>query len=151
MDTITDIITTESTTTDSTTTPAVTVGAVYAAFGRGDIPGLMELLHPAVEWSADVDAPGGDRVPMFRHGTGHEAVAGYFAGVAQLEVHSFDLGRLLVDGDNVVAEIRLEVTHRSTGRRGTFDELHHWVVRDGLVVRYRPYLDTAAMIELFRS
>ncbi|MCC6184027.1 MAG: nuclear transport factor 2 family protein [Microthrixaceae bacterium] len=137
------------TTTDTTTSPAATVGAVYAAFGRGDMPGLMGLLHPAVDWSIDVDAPGGDRVPMFRHGIGHEAVARYFEGVAQLEMHSFDLGRLFVDGDAVVAEIHLEVTHRTSGRRAALDELHHWVVRDGQVVRYRPFLDTAAMIELF--
>ncbi len=30
------------------------------------------------------------------------------------------------------------------------DELHHWTVPDGSVVRYRPYVDTAALIEMYR-
>ena len=64
-------------------------------------------------------------------------------------IYSVDLGRLFVDGDAVVAEIHVDVTHRTSGRRAALDELHHWVVRDRQVVRYRPFLDTAAMIELF--
>jgi ketosteroid isomerase-like protein len=131
--------------------PADTVGAVYAAFGRGDLPGLFGLLHPEVDWSVTVTAPGGELVPMLRNGVGHEAAQQYFGGVAQLEIHVFEIGRLFVDGDAVVAEVHLETTHRETGKRATLDELHHWVVREGQVVRYRPYVDTAALIELFRS
>lgn len=130
--------------------PEQVVAAVYGAFGRGDMAGLFSLLHPQIDWGAEVSAPGAERVPMLHHGTGHGAVERYFGGVAQLEFHVFDVGRLFAGGDAVVAEIHLEATHRSTGRRVALDELHHWVVRDGLAVRYRPYLDTAALIELFR-
>ena len=114
------------------------------------MPGLFALLHPDIDWSIDVTAPGGELVPMLRHGVGHAAVEYYFSGVAQLEFHVFEVGRNFVDGDAVVAEIHLEATHRATGKRTVLDELHHWVVRDGLAVRYRPYVDTAALIELFR-
>ncbi|MBX3287068.1 MAG: nuclear transport factor 2 family protein [Actinobacteria bacterium] len=136
--------------TQTQTSPAETIGAIYAAFGRGDLPTLFALLHPEVDWSVTVTAPGGDLVPMLRNGIGHPAAQRYFEGVGQLEVHAFDVGRLLVAGDVVVAEVHLEVTHRHTEKRMSLDELHHWVVRDGLVVRYRPYLDTAGLIDLFR-
>lgn len=139
-----------TTTTAAIRTAADTVGAVYAAFGRGDLPGLFELLHPEVDWSRTVTAPGAELVPMLRNGVGHAAAEHYFGGVAQLEMHTFDVGRCFVDGDTVVAEIGFEASHRSTGRRAVIDELHHWTVRDGLVVRYRPYVDTAALIDLFR-
>lgn len=138
------------TTTSPARSPIETVQAIYAAFGRGDIPGLFGLLHPEVDWSTTVSAPGGDLVPMLRHGIGHAAAEHYFGGVAQLEIHVFDVGRILSDGDVVVAEIHLEATHRATTKRASLDELHHWVVRDGQAVRYRPYVDTAALIELFR-
>ena len=131
-------------------TAADTVGQVYAAFGRGDLSMLFELLHPEVDWSRTVDAPGAELVPMLRNGIGHAAAEHYFRGVAQLEMHTFEVGRCFVDGDTVVAEIRFEASHRTTGTRASIDELHHWTVRDGLVVRYRPYVDTAALIELFR-
>jgi ketosteroid isomerase-like protein len=130
--------------------PVDVVAGVYGAFGRGDMPGLFALLHPEIDWSVDVTAPGGDLVPMLRHGIGHPAVEHYFGGVAQLEFHMFEVGRCFVDGDAVVAEVHLEATHRTTGKRAVLDELHHWIVRDGLAVRYRPYVDTAALIELYR-
>lgn len=131
-------------------TPVDTVRAIYATFGRGDLPGLLALLHPEVDWSRTVTAPGGELVPMLRNGVGHEAAQHYFGGVAQLEMHVFEVGTLFLDGDTVVAEIHFEATHRHTGKRASIDELHHWVVRDGQAVRYRPYVDTAELIELFR-
>ena len=46
--------------TQTQTSPAETIGAIYAAFGRGDLPALFALLHPEVDWSVTVTAPGGD-------------------------------------------------------------------------------------------
>jgi uncharacterized protein len=134
----------------STCTALQTVRGIYAAFGRGDLPGLCELLHPEIDWSIGVTAPGAEHVPMLCHGIGHAAVQHYFGGVAQLEFHDFEVGRCLVEGDTVIAEIHFEATHRGTGRRASIDELHHWTDREGRAVRYRPYVDTAALIELFR-
>jgi uncharacterized protein len=135
---------------DVTTAALTIVGQLYAAFGRGDIPGLLELVDPDVDWSLQVDAPGADLVPMFRNGRGHAAVVEYFGGVADLEVHSFVPGAFYSAADTVVVEVRIDFTHRGTGKRGTFDELHHWIVRDGRVVRYRPFVDTATFIEVHR-
>ena len=130
--------------------PLATVQGIYGAFGRGDLPALFDLLHPEIDWSTTVTAPGAERVPMLQHGTGHAAAEHYFGGVAQLEIHVFDVGRILVDGDVAIAEVHFEATHRATGRRAAIDELHHWIVRDGQAVRYRPYVDTAALIELYQ-
>jgi ketosteroid isomerase-like protein len=135
----------------TTRTPVETVRAAYDAFGRGDLPGLFELLHPDVDWGVTVTAPGGELVPMLRNGTGHDAVRHYFEGVAQLEIQDFQVGSVLSEGDVAIAEVHLEATHRTTGKRAVLEELHHWVVRDGQIVRYRPYVDTAALIELYRA
>jgi len=139
------------TNTDTTTrTPLDVVGELYACFGRGDVPGILELVDPDVDWSLQVDAPGAELVPMFRNGRGHEAVLHYFSGVAQMEIHAFEPHAFHVAGDTVLVEIRTDFTHRGTGKRGRFDELHHWIVRDGRVVRYRPFVDTATFIEVHR-
>jgi ketosteroid isomerase-like protein len=132
------------------TTPVDVVGGLYAAFARGDMDGLLALVDPEVDWSVQVDAPGAELVPMFRNGRGHDAVLGYFAGVANMEIHSFEPRAFHPSGDEVLVEIAIDFTCRSTGKRGRFDEIHHWVVRDGLVVRYRPFLDTATYIEVWR-
>jgi len=135
---------------ESAQSPIEVVQRIYGAFGRNDMPGLFALLHPEIDWSVTVTAPGGELVPMLLHGVGHSAVEAYFGGVAQLEFHVFDVARCFIDGDAVVAEIHLDATHRVTGKRAVLDELHLWAVRDGLAVRFRPFVDTAALIELFR-
>ena len=128
------------------------IGALYEAFGRGDLAGLLELVDPEVDWSVQVEAPGAELVPMFRNGRGHEAVQRYFAGVADLEIHAFDVRRMHGDpsSDEVLVELTIDFHHRGTGKGGRFDEIHHFVVRDGRVVRYRPFLDTATYIETHR-
>jgi ketosteroid isomerase-like protein len=131
-------------------TPLDVVGALYAAFGRGDVAGMLEQVDPDVDWSVEVEAPGAELVPMFRNGRGHDAVLAYFGGVADLEIHAFDPHAFHVAGDTVLVEIRIDFTHRTTGKRGRFDEIHHWIVRDGRVVRYRPFVDTATYIETHR-
>lgn len=138
------------TATPTTRTPKQTVGALYDAFGAGDIPGLLAFIHPDVDWSLQVDAPDAALVPMFRNGRGHDAVMAYFGGVAQLEFHRFEPKLLLEHGDTVVSLLEMEWTHRTTGKRKAFEEVHVFTVRDGLVTRYRPFLDTATFIDGFR-
>src|SRR5688500_11361773 len=92
--------------------PADVVGGLYAAFGRGDMPGLLALIDPDVDWSLDVDVPGAELAPMFRNGRGHEAVLGYFAGVAQMEIHAFEPRAFHVSGDIVLVEVTMDFTCR---------------------------------------
>lgn len=145
-----------STTDTMSSTPGVAAGPVdviqglYAAFGRGDMAGMLELIDPDADWSLQVDAPGGELVPMLRNGRGHDSVLAYFAGVSQLEFHVFEPQAFHVDGDKVLVELTLDVSHRSTGKRAQLAEIHRFVVRDGTVVHYRPYVDTATLIELHR-
>lgn len=142
-----------STTTGTATevrTPLDTIASMYDAFGRGDIEGILAHLDPEVDWGTQVDAPGAELVAMFRHGTGHGAALHYFGGVAALEFHAFVPLRFLVDGDVVYVDLDLDVEHRGTGKRARIAEVHRFTVRDGLVVEYRNYLDTATMIELHR-
>ena len=77
-------------------------------------------------------------------------MARYFGGVADLEFHTFAPVRFLTDGDVVLVELELDVSHRGTGKRARFGEVHRFDVRDGRIVRYRPFLDTATLIELHR-
>jgi ketosteroid isomerase-like protein len=137
---------------DTITTPTAleTVQAIYGAFATGDLDAMFGRFDPAIDWSMQVDAPGAELVPMLHHGIGHDAAHHYFGGAAELEFHVFDLVAFHEAGDVVLVELHLDATHRATGKRAALDEIHHWTVRDGLAVRYRPFVDTATLIELFR-
>lgn len=143
---------TQTTPTAQPTAPVDVVGGLYAAFAVGDMDTFLTLVDPDVDWSLQVDALGAsDDVPMLRNGRGHEAVLGYFGGVAHLEFHVFEPHTFHVAGDVVLVELVLDMSHRETGKRARLDEIHRFVVRDGRVVHYRPFTDTAALADLFRA
>lgn len=130
--------------------PLSTVQSLYAAFGRGDVTGMLEQIHPQVDWSVEIDAPGAELVPMLHNGTGHDAVLRYFGGVGELEFHTFAPTAFHVIGDVVLVELDLDLSHRATGKRMRMDEIHRFVIREGQIVHYRPFCDTAGLIEVFR-
>jgi ketosteroid isomerase-like protein len=149
--TVTPMTTIKTTNTTATRTPLETVQAVYAAFGDGDMDTLLTYIDADVDWSAQVDAPGGALVPMLQNGRGHGAVLRYFSGVALMDITTFEPRQIVADGDTVLVLISIAFTHRTTGKSVVTDEIHRWVVgADGLIVLYRPFVDTAALIEAFR-
>lgn len=143
---------TTTTTQDSAlASPLGTVHAIYDAFGEGDMDRLYSLLDENIEWGREVDAAGADQVPVLNHGFGLTTVEQYFSGVAELEFHHFEPHEFHADDDVVIVLVLADVTHRATGRRKKLHEVHHWTIRSGKAIRYRPFSDTAAMIELYRA
>ena len=138
-------------TAQDTKAPVEVIEDLYAAFFRNDMDAILGLIDADVDWSVNVDVPGGENVPMFRNGRGHDAVLAYFAGVAEMDIDTFDPKHFFVDGDTVVVVIDMGFTHRRTGRRVDVEEVHHFTVENGRIVRYRPFVDTAAFIEAFRT
>lgn len=133
------------------TDPVTTVQRTYAAFGERDMPGLLSLIDEEVEWSFDVDAPGAELVPMFRRHRGHDGVRAYLAAVSELEMLAFEPREFLTDGRTVVARLRIHIRHPGTGKDIDLDEIHRYELgEDGRIVRYRPYTDTAGIIEIYR-
>ncbi len=109
------------------------VNEAYAAFGRGDIPGLLELLSEDVEWTATEVLPQGG---SFR---GRDGVGEFFAGVAQnwpeLEIEIDDL---VAEGDHVVG-IGHGEGKLAGGEQADYGFTHVFTVGDGKIVRFREY------------
>ncbi len=134
-----------------TGSPLATVQALYEAFGVGDMEGILAQIDADVDWSVQVKAPGAELVPMFQNGRGHEAVLRYFSGVADMDFHQFEPRMMLEQGDTVIVVLAVDFTHKKTGKRGQFEEIHRFRVgATGKILRYRPFVDTATFIEVFR-
>jgi ketosteroid isomerase-like protein len=132
-----------STPTTSTGNAAV-VAAVYEAFGRGDVPAVLDRLAPDVAWDhwPDNFAQRGG-VPYLVPRWGRADVAGFFAEIARMTVLDFAVLDLIGDGRQVVAEVRASFALPDGGRFAD-EELHLWTFDDaGLVCRFRHYCDTA--------
>jgi ketosteroid isomerase-like protein len=80
-----------------------TVAAIYEAFGRGDVPAILDRLADDVEWEKGIRATA---VPYLAAGRGKDHVAKFFEHVAaNLELTHFDVLAVCDGGDTVVAPI----------------------------------------------
>ena len=120
-----------------------TVRSLYEAFGRGDIPYILDRLHPDVEWHAPATVP-------FSKGLyrGREEVAQFFASMAEhIADPKVEVQEFLSVGDRVVALLRFRGRGAESGL--TFDaaEAHVWRLAEGKVVEEQTHADTAAIVQ----
>lgn len=121
----------------------------YAAFGRGDIPAVLEVMTGDIEWVFPGPA---DVIPMAGTHTGKEAVGAWFGTLdANLEFQVFEPREFIAQGDKLVALVYIENTVRKNGGKLAVHEAHLWTFRDGKVARFQVYTDTEAAAAAFRG
>lgn len=122
--------------------PIDTIQAAYAAFGRGDIPALLEQLTDDVEWTFD----GSTGDAYMRTARGKEDVVRWLAQVAALDgIQAFEPRQMLAGPDHVTV-IGWERT-QALPAGGIFETpwIHVWQLRGGRVARFFGMFDTAAV------
>jgi uncharacterized protein len=126
-----------------------TVQDIYAAFGRGDVPFILDRLTDDVDWAAVSDAK---IAPWHGSWLGRDQVPNFFQGIADsVDVTEFTPLAFASNDTDVMATIRFGATVRATGKTGT-QEIHHWWrFRDGKVYFYRGSEDTALTASLFQA
>lgn len=121
----------------------------YAAFGRGDIAAVLELMADDIEWVFPGPA---DVLPNAGTFTGKEAVGAWFGTLdATVEFQVFEPREFIAQGDKLVALVYVENTVRSTGVKVAVDEAHLWTFKDGKVTGFRVYTDTEAAAAAIRG
>jgi uncharacterized protein len=139
--------------TDTIQTHTQSVSAMYDAFGRGDIDGILSHLSEDVTWDVTEEAwtPHAANVPWLLPRRGHDQVAEFFAIVSAWSYERFEVLDMLVSDTQVAVEIRL-TAELPSGRRIDEEVIHLWTFgADGKVVKLRRMLDTAANIEAARD
>jgi ketosteroid isomerase-like protein len=125
-----------------------TVKEIYAAFGRGDINGILSRLSNDVIWTAE-----GPKAISFcgvRHGAAE--VPGFFEAIAR--DHSdpkLTIDAYISEGDQVATFGRYSATMKATGKRADTPVAHCWKVRDGKVARYDGFIDAGAFLDALRA
>jgi ketosteroid isomerase-like protein len=119
-----------------------TVQNIYAAFGRGDVPAILEHISDDCVWEY---GPGTSDVPWLQPRKGRAGVAEFFriAGT-ELAFKSFAPTTIVGDDKVVIALATLEATVVRTGKTiHEVDEAHIWHFDDkGRVVKFRHAADT---------
>lgn len=124
------------------------VHAFYAALGRGDVPSLLGLLHPELEWTEAEGFPyysGTWRqpedvlnkliVPLLRDWDNFYAVADDF----------------IAEGDRVVSLGSYGGVNKATGKTMRAPFAHVWSVADGKLKRFDMFTDTLLVARAMQS
>jgi uncharacterized protein len=121
------------------------VKEAYAAFGRGDMQGLLALFAEDIEWISP-----GEGLPLAGTYRGLTGVADFFQKISEmLEFSLFEPREFVAQGDRVLVVGFDRGGVKATNR--TFEG--HWVmaftVRDGKVTNVREYIDTLTLARGF--
>lgn len=125
------------------------VEEIYAAFGRGDLPTILERLSDDVRWEV---AGRPSDYPMIGAWRGRLGATEFFTKLAATEnITRFEPRRFHVGADSVVVEGWAEVALVANGRRAAYDWIHIWDVARGQVTRFKEFYDTAQVAEAHRG
>ncbi len=114
----------------------------YAAFGRGDIPGILAVLDKEIEWVTP-ELPG-----LTGSGTkhGHQGVLEFFQSVSETwEFEAFEPREFIGSGDSLAVRGYYRAKSRKTGVRAESDWVMVWHFRDGKCLRFQEYTDTRVL------
>ena len=115
----------------------------YAAFGRGDIPGVIANLADDVVWNGVYGA--GPHVPTSGERRGKAAVSEFFGQVAaNVNFLKFEPREFEATGDKVVALGHYTAT-TPTNRTFDSDFAMVFTLRDGKVTHFQEFADSAAI------
>ena len=108
-----------------TTNHVGTVAAIYAAFGRGDVPYILDHLADDVQWEHGTRVTA---VPWFQPRSGRAEVGQFFGALAEgLTLSLFEPQLLLGEGDQVVVVLRTAGSINKTGKPVEEDQwVHLW-------------------------
>jgi uncharacterized protein len=129
--------------------PLNIVQDIYDAFGRGDVPAILEVLSPEVDW---VVAGRREDYPMFGAWKGREGALTFFQLLDENEQFiEFVPLSFHPSGDTVLAQGRAALTLTKTRKAVAYDWAHIWTVRDGQVTAFKEFYDTAQVAEAYRG
>lgn len=121
-----------------------TVQAIYAAFGRGDVPAILEHIGEDCLWEYQ---PTTTDVPYLQARRGRGGVAEFLQTLGtEVQVTKFEVTAVLESARIVVALLNVDGTIKKTGKSWReVDEAHVWHFDErGKVVKFRHCADTHA-------
>lgn len=120
---------------------------VYDGFARGDMNMVMAPMAADVEW---VHPGVPETIPFAGTFQGHDGVRKFFDTVAaELQPIFQNILFCLSDGDQVAVGGAEAYHVKRTGRRYDTRWIHLYTFRDGKIVRFEEFADTAAIAAAF--
>jgi ketosteroid isomerase-like protein len=116
------------------------IDAAYASFATGDVPAVLAVMDPTIEWT---EAEGW---PLY-NGTlvGPQAIVeGVFMRLGEIgDNFALHVTKLVADGDTVVALGTYTWNRLGSGEPAEVKMAHVWTLADGKITHFQQHVDTA--------
>ena len=117
------------------------VQQAYEAFGRGDVPAILNLVADEVDW----EFVGSATLPFAGRRRNKKEAADFFADLQRTDdIHAFE-PREFIEADEHVTVLGWEnSTALDTGKKFETEWVHVFTVKNGKITRWRGFSNTAA-------
>lgn len=123
------------------------VKKAYECFGRGDVPGILELLTDDVAWKT----PNVEGADFYGTKSGKAGALEFFQGLGTREsAHQFEPREFFSAGDKVVVLGSWAATVTDTGKPWKTELSHTFTIRDGKVSSFHELFDNLAATRAFQ-
>jgi ketosteroid isomerase-like protein len=130
------------------TAPVELVRAFYSAVARGDVAGVVDLLHPELEWTEAEGFPYYSGTWTHPQDVVEKLLAPLMRDWDNFSALADDF---LVDGDRVVSLGAYAGASKATGKAMRAPFAHVWRVADGKLKRFDMYTDTLLVDRALRA
>jgi uncharacterized protein len=126
-----------------TQSPSTTIRAIYEHIAARNIPAVLDILDPRIDWIAP------DSLPYGGTYHGHEGFQRYLAHALTHLDDDFQVvpDRVLADGEDVVVTGTLSGRARATGKPIDAPFVHLWTLDGGRATHMRYVIDTATVLD----
>ena len=121
------------------------IQAAYGSFATGDVPAVIAIMDPEIEWTEAEGFPlyGGTFVGP------QEVVERVFMRLSEIgDNFSVVATQFIAEGDTVVAVGTYTWNHKVSGDPAEVKMVHVWTLENGKVTRFQQHVDTAKVREL---
>jgi ketosteroid isomerase-like protein len=122
------------------------IQSVYAAFGRGDIPTILQALEANVKWTTYGPAV----IPYAGTKTGPSEVVTFFQALGSTQSEQkLTIDEYIAQGDDVVTIGSYRALVKETGKWIDGAVAHLFTVRNGKITRFLDFVDTAQAADAY--
>jgi ketosteroid isomerase-like protein len=125
-----------------------TIREIYAAFGTGDVPAILERVTDDTEWGFNVKD---GSVPWHQTVRGKDSLPQFFANLQDMEISAFEPREFIASGDHVIVDLHIAYKVKSTGKMVDERQLQWWTLdAQHRVSRLLHFEDTAQVLAASR-
>ena len=124
----------------------------FATFGQGNLLAVLDTLAEDVDFQSPVTRTAPAEISWAKPRHSREEVATLFKELFEkVQPERLETLEFTAQGDRVIVEGRNRGTVKSTGRTYEHDWVMVFTLREGKIIRFRHYYDTADIVVAFRS